>query len=193
VAEAKHIMGRASRYDTIIATLVGVCALSVSAYTAWVQRQQVRAAVWPIVEFDTGNDPNIYFTLANKGIGPAIIRRVIVKVNGEPVKGWFQALDKLLGDGDHRFRQITMTGRVLAAGETLNVFVPFDLDGTPLTASKGGPIWEKLNEGRKRVSVEICYCSTLGDCWTLRSNAMGESSTTESRGCAELPATVFGQ
>ena len=37
----------ASRYDAVIATLVGFCALRVSGYTAYVQRQQVRAAVWP--------------------------------------------------------------------------------------------------------------------------------------------------
>jgi hypothetical protein len=46
---------RASRYDAVIATLVGLCALCVSAYTACVQRQQVRAAVWPILEFDSSN------------------------------------------------------------------------------------------------------------------------------------------
>ena len=45
----------ASRYDAVIATLVGFCALCVSGYTAYMQRQQVRAAVWPILEFDTGN------------------------------------------------------------------------------------------------------------------------------------------
>ena len=35
----------ASRYDAVIATFVGLCALCVSGYTAYVQRQQVRAAV----------------------------------------------------------------------------------------------------------------------------------------------------
>jgi len=57
-------MRRASRYDAVIATLVGFCALCVSAYTAYVQRQQVRAAVWPILEFDSSNAPDIHFTLA---------------------------------------------------------------------------------------------------------------------------------
>ena len=75
---------RASRYDAIIATLVGLCALCVSAYTAYVQRQQVRAAVWPILEFDSSNAPDIHFTLANKGVGPAIIRHVIVMADGQP-------------------------------------------------------------------------------------------------------------
>jgi hypothetical protein len=78
---------RASRYDAVIATLVGLCALCVSAYTAYVQRQQVRAAVWPILEFDSSNGP-IHFTLANKGVGPAIIRHVTVMVDGQPVRNW---------------------------------------------------------------------------------------------------------
>ena len=55
----------ASRYDAVIATLVGFCALCVSGYTAYTRRQQVRAAVWPILEFDSSNGP-IRFTLANK-------------------------------------------------------------------------------------------------------------------------------
>src|SRR5205807_9429834 len=70
---------RASRYDAVIATFVGLCALCVSGYTAYIQRQQVRAAVWPILQFDSSNAPDIHFTLANKGVGPAIIRNVIVK------------------------------------------------------------------------------------------------------------------
>jgi hypothetical protein len=51
----------ASRYETVIATLIGLLAVSVAAYTAYMQRQQVRAAVWPILEFDSGNGP-IHFT-----------------------------------------------------------------------------------------------------------------------------------
>ena len=82
----------ASRYDAVIATFVGVCALCVSGYTAHVQRQQVRAAVWPILEFDSSNAPDIHFTLANKGVGPAIIRNVIVRVDGQPVRNWKEAL-----------------------------------------------------------------------------------------------------
>ena len=53
--------------------------LCVFGYTAYMQRQQVRAAVWPMLEFDASNGP-IKFTLANKGVGPAIIKHVVVKV-----------------------------------------------------------------------------------------------------------------
>ncbi len=78
-------------------------ALFVSAYTAYMQRQQVRAAVWPILEFDTSNGPMIRFTVDNKGVGPAIIRHVAVKVDGQPVRDWNEALDKLVGPGNISF------------------------------------------------------------------------------------------
>jgi hypothetical protein len=66
----------ATRYETVIATLIALLAVCVAGYTAYMQRQQVRAAVWPILEFDSSNGP-IRFTLANKGVGPAIIKHVI--------------------------------------------------------------------------------------------------------------------
>ena len=97
VPEEKATRG-ASRYDAIIATFVGFCALCVSGYTAYMQRQQVRAAVWPILQFDSSNGP-IHFTLANKGVGPAIIKHVIVKVDDQPVKNWAEVLEKILGPG----------------------------------------------------------------------------------------------
>ena len=74
VPEEKERRGT-SRYDAIIATFVGFLALYVSGYTAYMQCQQVRATVWPILQFDSSNAPDIHFTLANKGVGPAITRR----------------------------------------------------------------------------------------------------------------------
>ena len=102
VPEEKERRG-ASRYDAIIATFVGFLALCVSGYTAYMQRQQVCAAVWPILEFDSGNAPDIHFTLSNKGVGPAIIRHVIVKVDDQPLKSWRETMEKLLAPAEHFF------------------------------------------------------------------------------------------
>jgi hypothetical protein len=183
---------RASRYDAIIATLVGLCALGVSAYTAYVQRQQVRAAVWPILEFDSGNGP-IHFTLANKGVGPAIIRLVIVMVDGQPVRNWKEALEKILGPGEHLGSESDMSGHVLAAGESRTVFTPHDAENNPLNFDKLNPLWVKMNKERLRVSVEICYCSTLDECWTLRASGLAPSTTTETRHCPTSSAISFQQ
>lgn len=181
------------RYETIIVTLIGVSALFVSGYTAYVQRQQVRAAVWPILEYGTSNDPRIRFTLDNKGVGPAIIRNVIVRVDGEPVPNWEAALQKLLGPGEYKFTQSSMSAHVMAAGESMDILVPHNFDGTALAADKSNPLWVGLNKERFRVAIEICYSSTLGDCWTLRTEAKSKSTTTESRSCPDTSAISFEQ
>lgn len=183
---------RASRYDAIIATLVGLCALCVSAYTAYVQRQQVRAAVWPILEFDSSNGP-IHFILANKGVGPAIIRHVIVMVDGQPVRNWKEALEKILGPGENLFSESDMSFHVLAAGESRTVFTPHDPENNPINYDRSNPLWVKMNKERLRVSVEICYCSTLDECWTLRASGLAPSTTTETRRCSTSSAISFQQ
>ena len=184
---------RASRYDAVIATFVGVCALCVSAYTAHVQRQQVRAAVWPILEFDSSNAPDIHFTLANKGVGPAIIRHVIVKVDGQPVRNWREALERILGPGEHLGSESDMSGRVFAAGESMTVFTPRDSQNNPLNFDKSNPLWVKMNKERFRVTAEICYCSTLGECWTLRGGGSTPNITTQTRRCPTTSASSFQQ
>ena len=181
---------RAIRYETIIATLVGISALFVSGYTAYVQRQQVRAAVWPILEFTSSNDPVLRFTVANKGVGPAIVRQVVVTVDGQPVRNWTDALQKMLGPGDHRRSQSTINGHVFAAGETMDVLIPHDDENKSLTFEKRGQLFEAMDEKRAHVAVEICYCSTLGECWTLRSGSNG-NSTTETRICPDTSETTF--
>jgi len=182
----------ASRYDAIIATLVGFLALCVSGYTAYMQRQQVRAAVWPILEFDTSNGP-IRFMLANKGVGPAIIKNVIVKVDDQPVKNWYEVLEKILGPGYHPGEEADMSGHVFSAGESRNVFTPHGDDGNPLKFDKSNPLWEKLNTGRNRVTVEICYSSTLGECWILRAGGLKPSTTLATHRCPTPSEISFQQ
>jgi len=105
----------ASRYETFIATFIALLAVSVAGYTAYMQRQQVRAAVWPIHEFDSSNGP-IRFTLANKGVGPVIIKHVILKVDNQPAKNWAEVVERILGPGCHPGEESYMSGRVFAAG-----------------------------------------------------------------------------
>jgi hypothetical protein len=191
VPEEKVTRG-ASRYDAVIATLVGFCALCVSGYTAYMQRQQVRAAVWPILQFDHSNGP-IRFTLANKGVGPAIIKHVVVKVDDEPVKNWAEVLQKILGPGYHPGAEADMRGRVFAAGESLDVFTPHDDGQNPVAFDRSNPLWQKLNTGRERVTVEICYCSTLGECWIVRGGGKTPNTTTPTRHCPSSSAITFQQ
>jgi hypothetical protein len=176
----------ASRYDAIIATLVGVLALTVSGYTAYVQRQQVRAQVWPYLLVGNGNVPNIRLMLANKGVGPAIIKNAIVRVDGKPVPDWDTMFERL---GKKHERYYSSFGRrVVAAGEEITVL---DLRNDKLepvsTSSDKGTddayIWAALHD---RVDAEICYCSSLGDCWIA-----SDDGTRETARCPKPSADSF--
>jgi hypothetical protein len=175
------------RYETAVATLVGVCALFVSGYTAYVQRQQVRAQVWPILEYDTSNEPHLRLTIANKGVGPAIIRHVLVTVDGKPAATWREALELLLGPGHHSLALSTIHNRVLSAGEAVDILTPRDAAGAMLPA--GGP----FDAGRQRFGIEVCYCSTLGDCWTLVNRPNAPSAINETARCPAQSERSFQQ
>ena len=185
---------RASRYDAVIATFVGLLAVCVAAYTAYMQRQQVRAMVWPILYFDSSNDPDIHWTLANKGVGPAIIRHVVVKVDGQPMTNWIQVVGKLVGPGEPHYSEADMSGRVLSAGESMVVFTPWGPDRKPIKYDPSNPVYEQVNKDRdRRLEVEISYCSTLGDCWTLRGGGEKKNSTVSIRNCPNPSANSFQQ
>ena len=74
----------------------------------------------------------------------------------------------------------------------MDIMTPQDDDNKPVAFDRSNPFWEKLNDARFKVTVEICYCSTLGECWTLRSGGT-ESSTVETRTCPGPSATTFQQ
>jgi hypothetical protein len=184
----EHETRAATRYETIIATFIALLAVGVAGYTAYMQRP----AVWPILEVDSSNGP-IRFTLANKGVGPAIIKHVILKVDNRPVKNWAEVLEKILWPGYHPGEESNMSGRVFAAGESIAVFTPHDEAQNPIPFDKSNPLWAKLDTDRSRVTVEICYCSTLGECWTLRGGGLTAGTTTQTRRCATPSDITFQQ
>ena len=84
-----------------------------------------------------------------------------MKVDGEPVRNWKEALEKIQGPGEHLGTESDMSGHVFAAGESVSVFTPHNPENNPLNFDKSNPLWVKMNKDRLRVTVEICYCSTL--------------------------------
>ncbi len=71
-----------------------------------------------------------------------------------------EALEKLLGPGEHRLSESDMHSHVLSAGESMTILTPRDSENNPLNFDRSNPLWVKINEAHARVAVEICYCST---------------------------------
>jgi hypothetical protein len=182
------------RYDNVIATLIGLLAICVAAYTAYIQRQQVRAQVWPVLELSTSNEPFLEVSLANKGVGPALIRHVIITVDGKPVTTWKDCVEHLLGPGHYSFSQETIGNRFVSAGEKMNALSPREYRTSEgLKVGPEGSLGARFNVARFRIGAEICYCSTLDDCWTLYSRLDEEPRVVETRRCPARSAITFQQ
>lgn len=137
----------------VIASLIGALALLVSGYTAYLQRTQVRAQVWPyllLASYDTENS----FKLLNKGVGPAIIKSMRVRVDGKPQRTW-REVTEALGLGHAPLRTSTISDNVISGGEVVPMLVFADAD-----------VYRRFRStSRGRTAVDICYCSTLDECW----------------------------
>jgi hypothetical protein len=149
----------------IVASLIGLMALLVSGYTAYVQRQQVRAQVWPFLI--VGNyDPEYAIKVLNKGVGPAIVRSVQFWVDDKPQPDWKHVLTAL--DTSTKDNLIsTLSGNVLSPGETVTAIKMSDSD-----------VYHRVRDAmRSRAAMEICFCSTLDECWLYSDRVRGERPT----------------
>jgi len=138
----------------VVASLIGLLALLVSGYTAYVERQQVRAQVWPYLLVGYSDTAQAVVVL-NKGAGPALVRSVQLLVDGKPQRDWEQLFTSIGAQGSDDSVKSTLNGNVLAPGETLEFLHMPDRE-----------LWQDFRtESHSRLVMRVCYCSSLGDCW----------------------------
>ncbi len=173
-------LGREIRYDAVaavIAALVGMLALLVAGYTAYILRQQVRAQVWPYLMW-ANSDNGMDFLWINKGVGPAIIKSAVVLVDGKPQHNWPAVMHSLRVD-PQGYGQSTFNRNVISAGETLE-WLKFK-DHGQFQAFRGA--------ARNHLDFKVCYCSTLGDCWVNDSTRDDGNTRFPVGKCPAVPAT----
>jgi hypothetical protein len=150
-------------------------AVAVSLISLWVafssnrtQERLLAASVWPMLEYGTGNRDEdgrdmISLEIGNSGVGPARLRGVEVFYETDRVHNSIDLLKRCcrLAAGTP-IQTITSgtRGRVLKAGDTIQ-FMRLPKD------NNNADLWKSFNAERFKVEVRACYCSVLGDCWTL--------------------------
>lgn len=176
----------------IIASLVGFLALLVAGYTAYIERyiaeiqtKQVQAQVWPWLVAGN-NDNELSVEVLNKGVGPAIVRSAQVFVDGKPQPDWQHVL-KALGTVPHQYSQATLNPNVLTPDEKVPVLQFADKDD-----------YKRFRAAAVThlTLVDICYCSTLGECWMYSDkHVVGYKSlaqlVTPADQCPKLPDNVI--
>jgi hypothetical protein len=159
----EHVLRRRS-WDgvaAIIAAFVGLLALCVSGYTAYLQRQQVRAQVWPYLEPGMSSSKR-EITMFNKGVGPAIIRNVQVLVDGKPQGNWKAVFAALGLDYDHHIPYSTLNGIVISGNDHIEQLAfPTNED------------FNLFAHQVSRIEMKVCYCSSLDECWLFDDSGPG--------------------
>jgi hypothetical protein len=170
-------------YAAVIATLIGLLALVVAAYTAHVQRQQLRAQVWPHIEVDTANVfPTVGFHVANGGTGPARVIAVRVTVDGKPVVRWDDAKNVLGAAAVHTIMS-QLGGTVVPVGKETMIFRPYD-------EAASAPFVQSFLSDKHPIVVTICYCSVLDECWVTSSHG-GSEAVSDPDACPITSAERF--
>ena len=169
----------AEKLLSISAVVVGACALTVSVIQTRIFRAQQEAAVWPFVhlEFSTGTndtDTTGTFTIRakNKGVGPAIVDKVILKYDGKEYDGSQIKIlcEKMMSDYGlgklDGIDQSSLQGIVISANETIRYFEITDKRAAYYVAKSFARIAQE-----KRMDIEIHYVNIYGKKWVNKSGS----------------------
>lgn len=172
---------KAFRLDFFIA----IAALVMSAVTAIamiyqtaVMRDQYAASIWPYLTVSTTTDSSPStrrIALTNDGLGPALVRSAQLTVDDKPYATWNDYIHLLERDplyrrakhGEH-FKSVLSDvdqTTIVRAGDTM----PILQETLPQSVPQALIL-------KHRVTLDVCYCSLNGNCWTTHAVA-GKSGT----------------
>ncbi|QYF91850.1 hypothetical protein KY495_13745 [Massilia sp. PAMC28688] len=120
--------------------------------------EQQQVAAWPYVEWYTNNVNGYKLAVQNKGIGPAIVRNVSMKVDGKALGSNRELMDAVMGrDNQIAWVNAEVRDRVMSAGETTEILAIAD----PAQARQF-----QARLAQRKFELLITYCSIYGRCWT---------------------------
>jgi hypothetical protein len=151
---------------------------SAAVFIAWdqasVMHTEQKASVLPAIQIDRfdldeGATISFGFNVENAGVGPAFIQSATLTNKGEAVEGQEHLTSDLpnpsgLSDG----LTVTiepMTGRVIAPGVMKQAML-LRWKSDMLEPTSRSAIYAKTDG----LALEICYCDTLKNCWTSKSD-----------------------
>ena len=175
-----------SRRDLLAALasgFVAVMALVTSIYTVYLQRQQVRAAVWPRLDGREEYGENDYkLFVANRGAGAAIIQRLRVSLDGKPVRTWGEFLHRVPDDV-----KATVPKGSVSVDRADNLACTIGAGGEREFLEVNEAALLVLMELGRRLNVGVCYCSSLEECWNWEFDFAGFDQTQPVADCHPDP------
>ncbi len=154
-------------FIAVAALVVSISAVVVGIYEASLQRHHDRAEVWPNLEIGVFTTPSTAtIKLQSTGVGPAIIKSVVVTVDGKAKRNWDDVLRALTGREPTGFGNYSSVNHGMRPGDELDMLI------AP-TRAVPADFWTAI----KRVSMTVCYGSVFEENWIIESKQLGVGST----------------
>jgi hypothetical protein len=191
--------------STIIAVVVSVVSLWVAIGSEDANRKMVAASSWPFLQIVTGNSdaqnrPELIFSIANAGVGPAKVRSFEVFWRGKPYRSSFRLMHDCCGyeipttppqtpEGELPPGQVSsshVAHNVIRAGEE-RPFLSYELTAGNAT------VWKKFDEVRQNdLRYRVCYCSVFDECWIDTFDFTGDSGPERIEACP-IPKVLYSE
>lgn len=150
------------RILSVCAILIGVMTLIVYYVQTRLIIDQQHAGVWPCIEITgtnfgdgTGIKEDFKVNITNKGIGPALIKKVEIKYRGKVYKEFPVVFE--LATESNNYINSSLEGRTMASNETVNPI--------QISLSKEGHKFAQLFYNHDSIQTKIYYKSVYGKCF----------------------------
>jgi hypothetical protein len=139
------------------AFVVSVCSLFIYIYQSKLMAEQQQVAVWPHVQWASSNIDGYQLMAFNKGVGPALVRKVAISFNGKQVTSNRELIDTVMdGEGTVSVQNSVLRDAVMSPGEKIPFLIIPD-------KSEGKAFETRMRAGK--LVIDITYCSIYGRCW----------------------------
>jgi hypothetical protein len=151
---------QAVSWAAITALVFSLCSLGLSSYQAYITRRAQRLSVTPRVhlDFSRNNTADATIHFINRGIGPAEVKALTVKLDGTPQTSW---RNMLFSVGVAHIGELTY-GRYPAG-----TFYPAGFSGVLIKVT-GPEAVAAFTKAFNRMTIQVCYCSLYDDCWRFQ-------------------------
>lgn len=142
----------------VFAIIISVSTLVVYIYQSNLMKQQQKMSVWPHLTYGPSWGADyLNIILINRGIGPAILEKVDIEVDGQALEGVHQIMELIPDSLQSNYNYSSIwPGMVVMSGENIEMLQIRE----PKTVSY---LMNAISDNR--ILIKICYRSVYGDTW----------------------------
>lgn len=158
---------------SVSALVVSFASIAIALHHGQIMEKLVQANSLPYVEGGPSDatpegKQRLSVDLANRGVGPANVQSLKIKVAGRYVTSVRDLVAAVLGpqeapraEASLRAIKNVVRTRFISGNSSQMIFA------IPRT-DENAPYWDKLDEALPKASLEFCYCSVFNECWAVK-------------------------